>query len=274
MAYSEGGWIGCDRLMEAISASSTRGALLPEGSHTPAVSVVIPVYNGERYLAEAIDSALKQTWADTEIIIVDDGSTDRTAGVAATYGAAVKYHSQSHAGSGAARNRGVEAARGSFFAFLDADDVWTPEKLTLQLAAFEARPDVDVVYGHVKQFHSPDLTETARRQIQCSEGAAPGYLPGTMMVKRDAFLRVGSFVENVEVGEHIDWHMRSTGIGLNVVMLPDILLWRRLHENNLGRRRRDARTDYVRVLRAAIERRRAEQETNLCLDASHSTGQD
>jgi len=111
----------------------------------PLVSVVIPVYNGERYLGEAIDSVLRHSFAGSEIIVVDDGSTDRTADVATAYGSAVRYFRQHQSGSGAARNRGIEVARGSLFAFLDADDVWTPNKLAIQKSAFDADPELELV---------------------------------------------------------------------------------------------------------------------------------
>jgi len=103
----------------------------------PLISVIIPVYNGERYLAEAIESALAQTWEPVEIIIVDDGSTDGSADVASRFASSVKYDLQPHAGPGAARNRGARLARGDYLAFLDADDLWLKEKLKLQMAAMQ-----------------------------------------------------------------------------------------------------------------------------------------
>jgi len=240
----------------------------------PLVSVVIPVYNGERYLGEAIDSVLRQSFAGSEIIVVDDGSTDRTADVATAYGSAVRYFRQHQSGSGAARNRGIEVARGSLFAFLDADDVWTPNKLAIQKSAFDADPELELVYSHVKQFCSPELSEVARQKIRCPDDVVPGRLPGTMLVKRDSFLRVGPFGVSWGVGEGVDWHLRATELGLKMVLLPDVLLWRRLHENNLGRRQRDARIDYVRVFRAALDRRRDAQETSVETRTPHAPGED
>src|SRR5436853_749734 len=99
------------------------------------VSVIIPVYNCEQYLAEAIQSVLAQTHPTIELIVVDDGSTDNSAAVAKSF-AVVRYVFQRQGGPGAARNRGISLARGSFLAFLDADDVWVAGKLTRQLAAF------------------------------------------------------------------------------------------------------------------------------------------
>src|SRR5215203_2881736 len=111
------------------------------------VSAIIPVYNSERYLAEAIESVLVQTYPSHEIIVVDDGSIDGSAQVAKRFGSAVRYVFQRQAGVGAARNHGVELAEGRFFAFLDADDLWTKDKLQLQLAAFAADPELEAVFG-------------------------------------------------------------------------------------------------------------------------------
>jgi glycosyltransferase involved in cell wall biosynthesis len=116
----------------------------------PSISVVIPVHNGELYLAEAVDSALAQTHRPAEVVVVDDGSTDGTAEVAAGLGAAVRYVHQRNRGPGGAMNRGVALARGEYVAFLSADDVWEPEKLAGQMAALVADPSLDLVFGHVQ----------------------------------------------------------------------------------------------------------------------------
>ena len=108
------------------------------------ISCIVPVYNGARFLAQAIDSILAQTRVDLEIIVVEDGSTDRTPDVAKGYGDRVKYVRQENAGPAAARNRGVAEARGEFIAFLDADDTWAPAKLETQLQWFTDSPNLGI----------------------------------------------------------------------------------------------------------------------------------
>src|SRR5437773_3781756 len=110
------------------------------------VSVVIPTYNYARYLPEAIDSALAQTHAPLEVIVVDDGSTDDTPRVLAVYGDRIRVIRQANRGPGAARNTGIAAARGEYVGFLDADDVWLPRKLELQMARFEADQGLGLVH--------------------------------------------------------------------------------------------------------------------------------
>ena len=117
----------------------------------PAVSVIMPAYNAERYLATAVESVLRQTWRDLELLIVDDGSTDGTAELAQRFAARddrVRVLQQDNAGPGPARNTAFRAADGRFFAFLDSDDEWDAAFLSEHLAVLRARPDVDVVVGN------------------------------------------------------------------------------------------------------------------------------
>jgi len=119
------------------------------------VSVIIPVYNCERYLAEAIESVIIQNYRPIEIIVIDDGSTDGSADVAKKFGQAARYCFLQHSGISAARNRGIDLAHGTFIAFLDADDIWVQNKLALQMAVFGKKPDLDMVFGLLKHFRSP-----------------------------------------------------------------------------------------------------------------------
>ena len=105
------------------------------------VSVIIPVYNGDRYLAEAIDSVLGQTYQDLEIIVVDDGSTDDSFQIAQQYGQAVQYFYQQNQGVAVARNQGIKFSQGEYIAFLDQDDVFLPNKLRKQVSCFEELDD-------------------------------------------------------------------------------------------------------------------------------------
>src|SRR5262249_38672414 len=123
------------------------------------VSVVVPVYNGERHVAEALESIRTQSHGAIEVLVVDDGSTDGTPSVVERAG--VAYVRQERSGPAAAVNRGIALARGSLIGFLDADDRWRPDKLTLQMRAFAADSTLDAVFGHIEHFHSPELDEQA-----------------------------------------------------------------------------------------------------------------
>jgi glycosyltransferase involved in cell wall biosynthesis len=106
------------------------------------VSCIVPVFNGERYLREALDSILAQTYRRLEIVVADDGSADGTAGVVATFGDQVRYIRQANQGPSSARNLGIHVTTGEFIAFPDADDLWHAEKLERQVARFQARDEL------------------------------------------------------------------------------------------------------------------------------------
>ena len=171
------------------------------------VSTIIPVYNCERYLAEAIESVLAQTYRPIEVIVVDDGSTDRSAEVAKAFAdREVRYFYQRNSGLGAARNQGTRLACGSYFAFLDSDDVWVEKKLDVQMAAFDAHPELDMVFGNMTQFVSPELAVHAKAKGERDQKILTGYSACTLLIKRSSFLRVGPFATGWRVGEFIDWY--------------------------------------------------------------------
>ncbi len=223
----------------------------------PLVSVLMPAYNVAAYIAEAIESALYQTWQPVEVIVVDDGSTDETSSAARRYVPPVRLFGQPHAGIGAGRNRALEEARGEYIAMLDADDYWPPEKLERQMAVLASQPDVDFVFGAVSQFVSPELSSDEEDRRRHSTAHRPGLISGTCLGRRTAFARVGPFRADVKVGEFVDWWARATELGVRSVVLPEVMLHRRVHRNNTVTRERAAQSDYVRVVHAALARRKA-----------------
>ena len=130
------------------------------------VSVIIPIYNSGKYLREAIDSVLAQRHRPLEVLVVDDGSSDNGPELAAGYGPQVRVIAIPHGGHPAARNAGVAASTGDYLAFLDADDLWAANKLELQLDAFASNPSLDLVFGHMQNFISPELSAAKRRTIR------------------------------------------------------------------------------------------------------------
>ncbi len=220
------------------------------------VTVMIGVYNGARYLAEAVDSVLAQTRPPCELIVVDDGSTDGSGAIADAYGAPVRSIRQERGGIAASRNRAVHEATGDFFSFLDADDRFPPDKLERQLAVFDADPGLDVVYGHVTEFLSPDLDEEARALLRRPTHDLPFPTTNLMLARREAFFRVGPFSTGLKVGIGVDWYARATELGLKSAVPPIVVLERRLHAENNGIRERQFKPQYLHVLKASLDRRR------------------
>jgi glycosyltransferase involved in cell wall biosynthesis len=223
------------------------------------ISVMIGAYNAAPYLAEAIESVFAQTHRSLELIVVDDGSEDATAEVARAYGDRLTLVQQERGGNGAARNTAVQHARGGFFAFLDADDRFTPDKLSLQMAALRADRELDMVFGHVREFVSPELDAEQRKLVRPPAAVSPWAAPNLMLIRRASFERVGPFSSTLRVGVTVDWFARATEARLKSIVLPDVVLERRLHTQNNGLREQQARSQYIHVLKAAMDRRRQSQ---------------
>lgn len=215
---------------------------------TPAVSVVIPVFDGERFLAEAIRSALEQTVPPLEVLVVDDGSNDRSAAIASGFGPPVRCLRQDHAGPAAARNRGVAAARGGLVAFLDADDLWTSLALECRLRRLFGLPAVDMVFGRVQEFGS--------RRGHAREQTMAGLVPGAMLTSLELMRTVGPLPVAWRAGEFVEWFARAVDGGARWDAVPEVVLRRRVHGGNLTASGAGAIAAYPRVLKAVLDRRR------------------
>jgi glycosyltransferase involved in cell wall biosynthesis len=222
---------------------------------TPLVSIVIALYDHERYVGEAIESVFGQTYEPVEVIVVDDGSDDGAAEVAARAEPRLQLFRQPHAGIGAARNRGVAAATGSYLAFLDADDRYPPDRLSRHVAALERDPALDGGWGEIAEFLDPAADRVAARLRE------PVTRPARMMMsttlRRPAFDAVGPFAETMGRGLELDWLARADEHGLRLAAVPGTAVERRLHGANTGIRDAGAELDYVHALRAALARRRS-----------------
>jgi glycosyltransferase involved in cell wall biosynthesis len=222
------------------------------------ISVVICVYNGERFLAEAIDSAFAQEYRPIEVIVVDDGSDDRSAEIARSY-SDVRVLSQENTGPAAARNAGIDASAGAFLAFLDADDVMLPSKLREQASHLSAHPEVGYVLCRQKLIPDAgtDLPAWARRDPIF--GDPGGVQPTSGLVRRTVLERAGGFDPSLRTGEVMEWlsRLREAGIGIDIV--PKVLLLRRVHEDNLTHDQVALTERLFRTLKARADRARARE---------------
>jgi len=226
----------------------------------PLVSCIVPVFNGERYLGEALESILKQTYRSREVIVVDDGSTDATATVVDKFGEQVCYFKQPNQGAAAARNLGFAAAKGEFVAFLDADDLWHPEKLARQMARFEARPALDYCFAHVQNFWE-SVEEQQKFADHRIAKPLPGYSTCTLLTRRSLFATVGQFNTTISHADDTDWFLRASEIGAVMEMLSDVLLYRRLHHANISRvRAANSRDQYLHMIKNTLDRRRRQNQ--------------
>ena len=202
----------------------------------PFVSVILPTYNSASFLPDAVASIRLQRYQPLEIIVVDDGSTDRTAdAVAALEGADLRSLRQENRGPGAARNAGLAAAQGEIIGFLDADDLWPAHKLARQLEVLSADPAVDVVHGRTQALVLVDTSAAGERRF--APYAAPWYSTqlGSALYRREIFARVGGFDPGLKTSEDFDWFLRAREGGAKVVRTPEAALLYRFHHSNLTR---------------------------------------
>ena len=231
-------------------------------SNQSQVSCVVPAYNSERFLGEALDSILDQTHRPLEIIVADDGSTDRTREIAAGYGDPVRVVTQETAGPPATRNLGLAAARGEFIAFLDADDLWHKQKLARQLERFANRPEMGACVTGIRNFWIPELKEEEARLGQTKMGQElPGYVTMTLLARRETFDAVGPFDVRLWYSDSADWFLRAREKGVVIERIDDVLVFHRMHENNLTRRQGlETRDEFLSTIHASLKKRRADAE--------------
>jgi glycosyltransferase involved in cell wall biosynthesis len=224
---------------------------------TPLISCIVPAFNAERYLGEALDSILAQTWRPIEVIVVDDGSADDTAQVAKRYGERITYICQANAGPAAARNRGLDAATGAYVAFLDADDVWHEEKLSRQMARFDARPELELCLAHIQNFWEPEFKdEEDRLRDHRFSKPLPAYVTQAMLARRTLFDVVGQFDTTLRIVDDTDWFLRAADRGTVTEVMPVVLISRRLHESNISRDHLTVFDSLPKLFKASLDRRR------------------
>ncbi len=227
----------------------------------PLISCIIPVYNGQRFLAEALDSIFAQTYRPIEVIVVDDGSSDGTARVVSEYPQPIVYIHQTNQGSPRARNSGIGAAAGDFIAFLDADDLWHSQKLSVQMAKFDARVELDFCVSHIQNFWMPELAnEEARLGDHPKTQPLPGYISGTLLAKRSTFEKVGLFSTELDHGDSLDWFLRARDKGTVGEVITDVLVNRRMHGENISRlKQQQSRNEFLTILKRSLDKRRSQE---------------
>jgi len=218
------------------------------------VSVIVPVHNGEPFLAEAIDSLLAQTHRPLEVVVVDNMSTDDSARIAAAYGDPVRVVEAAPLGPPVARNRGIREATFPLIAFLDADDLFHPEKLERQVAHLASRADLDISLCVAENFWEPGLEEEQRRYAAMGRDRAT-HAFGTLLTTHEVFDRVGLIDEGLPHGDQIEWFVRAGAAGMVMEALPEVLMRRRMHPASRSHQLRDLDV-YLDLAGSLIARRR------------------
>ena len=221
----------------------------------PKVSVIIPTYNGACYICEAIDSVLAQTYQDFEIIVIDDGSSDNTKDVLKKNGSKIKYIFQENKGVSAARNVGIKEAAGEYIALLDADDIWLPDKIALQVDFLEKNSAYGLIYSDAYIFDEKKILEKTLLQISgfwqgdvLEKLILKNFIPNlTVLVRRVCFDKIGLFDETLKYGEDHDRWLRIASIS-KIGCINKPLAKYRIHDLNASHKIKQSYVDRIKLI--------------------------
>lgn len=245
----------------------------------PVVTVLLSVYNGERYLGQAIESILRQTFADLEFIIIDDGSTDHTREILQRYDDPRIVHMRNETNIGLTRslNKGLKLAQGKYIARQDADDVSLPERLRRQIRFLDEHPQVDLVGSFVAVLSSEGeiITElqppTENQALQALLLRRNPFCHGSVTLRRAAVERVGGYREAFVRAQDYDLWLRLAEIG-QVANLPDVLYQWRFTPGSVSLRHKRQQTAFDALAKeCALRRRHGLPEPDLVIDV-HDRG--
>ena len=218
----------------------------------PLVSVIIPVYNSERYLGEALESVINQTYQPVEIVVVNDGSIDRSELIARSY-SEVQYIYQNNQGCAAARNAGLEAVKGEFIAFQDADDVWLAQKIEIQMDYLLMDPHIGGTICRIDNFLDPGVDQETLNFVLIHEKISLISL----VARKSVFTRVGGFNPDYEVGSDFEWFTRAKDAGVQIKIMEEVLVQRRVHRENISSQMGMRKQNLLKMFKESIDRQRA-----------------
>ena len=225
------------------------------------VSVIIIVKNGERFLASAIDSVLKQDYRPLEIIVVDGHSTDKTPEIARSY-PDVRYIQQQKTGVSDAYNLGIDCAKGTLLAFLSHDDFWTPEKLTLQVGYLIEHPEVQYTIAKFIYFLEPGSVSPAGFRKELLKGEHVGRIMGTLVSRKSGFEKVGMLNTTLSTAEDVDWFSRANDQQVTMALIPKVLMHKRVHCRNISQNVNENNRNLLKTLRKSVHRKKADTISN------------
>jgi glycosyltransferase involved in cell wall biosynthesis len=234
---------------------SRTGAAGTPAPSSPLATIVIAVYNGEQTVARAIESALEQTYEPLEVVVVDDGSTDASGEIARSF-ADVRYVHQENAGPSAARNRGIEEARGEYVAFLDADDEALPERMSLQVGFLLTHPEVACTLARQEVVDGGPPPEWVGRDAVFGDLAGIPLM--TLVARRQTLVDAGGFDTTLRIAEDRDLLVRLRERGARIEVVPEVVLRRHFHGANLSFERSHDPNEHplLRSLKAKLDRQR------------------
>jgi len=219
------------------------------------ISVIIPAYNSEHYIEEALKSALNQEVDIKEIICVDDASTDNTVAIVRSKFPEVKIFKNEHnKGPSFCRNLGVEKSHGDLIAFIDSDDYWLPEKTRLQLEMLQSQPELEIAGGLTDYFLMPDSLDRIEKAM-VNKPHFNCYV-SAVLIRKSVFGKIGYFNTAMRLSEDQDWFLRAREAEINIKIMEHTVLMKRIHSQNITRDQTFKTIGMMDAIKMSLDRRR------------------
>lgn len=222
----------------------------------PWVSAIIAARNGEKYISQALESIFNQDYENIEILVVDNGSSDATSEIVKSY-SRVKYVYFAEPNVALARTKGVELAKNDYIAFLDQDDVWVKDKISRQVRFLEENVFYGGVVGHQKLFLEEGTKKPHWLKASFLEYPQTGYLPSTFLVKRQVFEKINKGNTRHPSASDVAWFFNAKTLNILIGMLPEVLVHRRIHDENETHKIAELHRGLLSVMRESIQSQRS-----------------
>jgi glycosyltransferase involved in cell wall biosynthesis len=216
------------------------------------ISIIVPVYNGEKYIAETLTSILSQDYTPIELIVVNDGSTDKSDEIIRSY-KDVKYFCQENRGVPSARNFGIKQSNGEFIAFSDQDDLWNPGKLTDQVNYLVENPVCEYVVSKRKIYMEPGIQRPSWLKKELLDSEDVDYSPSSLLARASLFQKIGFFNADFENASDVDWFFKAKNAGIQKGIIDKVLYLKRVHEDNQSNRVQALHREYLQLIRQSIQ---------------------
>jgi glycosyltransferase involved in cell wall biosynthesis len=223
----------------------------------PFLSIIIPVFNGEKYLADAIKSVIKQNYKHKEIIVIDDGSVDQTANIAQEF-QDVKYFFQSNQTVAVARNTGIRESLGEWVTFLDHDDQMTSDSIQSRIEYIQQYPQTNCLISQHISFMTPGIDRPD--WIQQKRINTPQYGFGYLMARKSHLEKIGGYDPEYNIVENMEMFFRMKDIGVQIDFFPRVVIHRRIHEKNVSQQTNIARLNLLKMASKSIQRQQSETD--------------
>lgn len=213
------------------------------------------VKNGEKFIKQALESIFNQDYRPIEIIVVLGNSTDRTSEILKEYGD-IRIIQQEGQGVADAYNIGIQAAKGDFVAFLSSDDLWTSDKLSVQSEYLMKNPSVSFVNCFIDYFLEPGIAIPYGFRKELLTGSHPARIMETLFARKTVFEVIGFFNNKLSTAEDVDWYCRAVDLKINSFIIPEVLLKKRIHNQNISMKVDENTKNLMFALKESVKRKK------------------